>query len=81
LPFVWCDKYVNGVVVDGINGFLAKNDAQDFADALMLLLHDAETRSSFSSQSQRLASKFTELKMTHMLEHELRRLVATKDLS
>ena len=78
LPFVWCDKYVNGVVVDGINGFLAKNEARDFADALLLLLNDKETRMSFSSQSQRLASKFTEQKMTHLLDNELKRLVATK---
>lgn len=74
LPFVWCDKYVNEVVIDGINGFLAKNDARDFADALLLLLADKETRVSFSSQSQRLANKFTEQKMTVLLEQELLKL-------
>ncbi len=81
LPFVWCDKYVNGVVVDGINGFLAKNDPKDFADALLLLLNDSDTRTSFSSHSQRLASKYTEQKMTQQLEQELARLVATRRLS
>ncbi len=75
LPFVWCDKYVNGVVVDGINGFLAKNNVQDFADALTLLMGDSETRQSFSAHSQRLANKFTEEKMTKQLEYEIMRLV------
>jgi glycosyltransferase involved in cell wall biosynthesis len=81
LPFVWCDKYVNGVAVDGVNGFLAKNDPSDFADALLLLLNDKDTRISFSSHSQRLASKYTETKMTQLLEQEMIRLVATKGLS
>jgi glycosyltransferase involved in cell wall biosynthesis len=81
LPFVWCDKYVNDVAVDGVNGFLAKNDPSDFADALLLLLNDKDTRLSFSSHSQRLASKYTETKMTQLLEQEMIRLVATKRLS
>lgn len=76
LPFVWCDKHVNDVVADGINGFLAKNSAKDFADALLILLNDKESRTSFSSQSQRRASRFTEQKMTLILEHELKKLVA-----
>jgi glycosyltransferase involved in cell wall biosynthesis len=78
LPFVWCDKHVNEVVVDGINGFLAKNDPKDFADALLLLLSDTDTQNSFSSHSQRLASKFTEQKMTHLLDQELNRLVSRR---
>lgn len=55
LPFVWVDKDLNRVLVDGKTGLKAKNDAKDFAQKVISLLNDETKLNKFGIMSKRLA--------------------------
>lgn len=67
LPIVLADRGVSEVVIDGENGYYARNNATDFARKIVSLLGDADMRKQFGSRSKELAACFTEQKQTRKL--------------
>lgn len=67
LPIVVTDRGLSEVVVDGENGYYARNNATDFARKIVSLLSDAKKRAVFGKRSKELAMKFTEKKHTKKL--------------
>ncbi len=60
LPVVMIDYKVTEVVVDGENGFFAKNDPKDMAKKIAMILEDPKLQKKMSANSKKLASKFSE---------------------
>lgn len=74
LPIVWCDRYLNKVAVDGINGICTEPTVKSFASALGELLGDNLKRTRYAKNSQQQAKKFEEVKMTKKLLKEIEAL-------
>jgi 1,2-diacylglycerol 3-alpha-glucosyltransferase len=79
LPIVYVDKYVTEAVVDGENGFLARNSAASIAEKILVLLNDPELRKKFGTASKKIAGKFTEYDQTRKLEQMYRGAIADRD--
>lgn len=60
LPIVLIDKHVSEVVIDGKNGYYARNTASDMARKVIDLLENPKKRAAFGEESRRLARTFTE---------------------
>lgn len=67
LPIVLIDRGVSEVVIDGENGYYAKNNPTDFARKVVSLLSDPKKRATFGERSKQLAMNFTEQKQTKKL--------------
>lgn len=67
LPIVLVDPKVSEVVIDGKNGYLAENNAEDFASKVEYLLAHPKLRQEFGAKSVKLAQKFTEKKQVKKL--------------
>jgi len=67
LPLVMCDKGVNDVFKDGVNGLQARNDPADFATKVAQLLGDDETRARFGERSKELATQYSGIGQTEKL--------------
>ena len=68
LPFVLIDRYVSEVVIDGKNGFVARNNPSHFAECIVQLLEDKKLRTQFGDNSKQLARQFGEYTQTKKLE-------------
>lgn len=67
LPIVLIDRGVSEVVLDGENGYYAKNNPTDLARKVVSLLGDPKKRAAFGERSKQLAMNFTEQKQTKKL--------------
>ena len=67
LPIVMCDKNLNDVFVDGVNGLMAENSPKDFADKVAMILDDPELADRFSKAGIELARQFSERHQTEQL--------------
>ena len=68
LPVVMVDKGITETVVDGQNGFYAKNNPTDFAAKLITILENDALRRRMSKASQKLAASVTSHVQTLKLE-------------
>lgn len=77
LPLVLIDKNLSEVLIDGENGFIAKNTQTDVADKLSKLIKKAELRKQFGTASKKLARRYNERgqtkKLVDIYERELAR--------
>lgn len=60
LPIIMCDTNVNEVFRENENGFVAKNNPQDFAEKVGKILDDEKLRKKFGERSRELATKLSE---------------------
>jgi glycosyltransferase involved in cell wall biosynthesis len=67
LPIVLVDPNVTQVVIDGQNGYIAKNSARDFASKILKLLDNDTLRARMASRGIELASKQTASKQAAKL--------------
>ena len=67
LPIVLIDRGVSEIIVDGENGYYAKNNATDFARKVTELLKSPTKRAAFGERSKQLAMKFTEKRQVRKL--------------
>lgn len=67
LPIVLIDRDLSEVVVDGTNGYIARNNATDIARKVTTLLADPDLRAQFGAQSKKLAQKYSETKQAKEL--------------
>lgn len=68
LPIVLLDKDLSEVVIDGKNGYLARNSAADITRRVASLLRSPKLREKFGVESQRLARVHSEKKQAKKLE-------------
>ena len=61
-PIVLIDRELSEVVIDGQNGYLAKNNATDIARKVTILLRSPALRKQFGIRSKQLADRYTERK-------------------
>lgn len=59
-PIVLVDPELSEVVIDGENGYLAKNNATDIARKVTILLRSPSLRKQFGVRSKQLADRYTE---------------------
>lgn len=71
LPIVWCDDGVNDIAIDGESGLLAKPNAKDFANKLLMLCENESLRKKMGLNASKYANKMTEIRQTKKLEHLL----------
>ena len=64
LPLIWCDKDVNAVAVNGLNGLLVRPKARDLAAGVLELAADEARRADFGKNSRLNARRFSEARMT-----------------
>ncbi len=80
LPIVYVDKFVTEAVVDGVNGYVARNSAASIADKILILLDDPEKRKAFGAASKKIARKFSEYGQTRKLEAIYRKAIAEREV-
>ncbi|MFZ2545092.1 MAG: glycosyltransferase [Candidatus Saccharimonadales bacterium] len=68
LPIVYVDRYVTEVVIDGENGYVARNSANSIAEKIIRLFDDADLRKQFGTESKKIAARYSELIQTKKLE-------------
>ncbi len=68
LPFVIVDPAVTMVVVDGVNGLVARNTVVDIANKITTLLKSPKLREKYGKESRRLAAEYSEFAQTKKLE-------------
>ena len=68
LPIVYVDRYVTEAVIDGENGFVARNSANSIAEKITRLFDDPDLRKQFGTASKKIASQYSELIQTKKLE-------------
>lgn len=68
LAIVYVDRYVTEAVLDGENGFVARNSANSIAEKITLLFDDPSLRKRFGAASKRIASQYSERTQTEKLE-------------
>jgi 1,2-diacylglycerol 3-alpha-glucosyltransferase len=68
LPIVYVDRFVTEAVIEGENGFVARNSAASIAAKIMILLEDSEKRKAFGAASKKVARKYSEYGQTRKLE-------------
>lgn len=66
-PIVLIDKELSEVLIDGENGFIAKNNATDVARQIVKLLRSPSLREKFGARSKQLASRYTEKRQARKL--------------
>jgi glycosyltransferase involved in cell wall biosynthesis len=69
LPVVMIDRQVTEVVIDGVNGYFARNSARDFANKLERILSNDELHQAMSDASRMLAEKYSARHQTQKLVH------------
>jgi len=74
LPIVWCDRDVNDVVKDKVNGLLTKPNAESFARAIIQILNNDKIAKAYSKKSLQRARMFSEAKMTIKLMDNIKKL-------
>lgn len=67
LPIVMCDRDLSEVVRDGENGYIVKNNAKAFAEAVVKLLKDPKLRLACGEASKKLAQAYTERRQVRKL--------------
>lgn len=67
LPIVLIDRDLSEVVVDGENGYLARNNPTDVARKVTTLLESPSLRAKFGAQSKKLARGYGETKQAKKL--------------
>jgi 1,2-diacylglycerol 3-alpha-glucosyltransferase len=78
LPIVYVDRYVTEAVVDGENGFVARNSAANIAEKIITLFDDADLRKQFGAASKKIAGQYTEEIQTKLLEEIYQKAIDTK---
>lgn len=69
LPLVVCDGDVSEVIVDGVNGFLANNDINDFTEKVSAILADGSLRRKMGNESKEIVAEYSaEAQARKMLE-------------
>lgn len=68
LPIVYVDRYVTETVIDGENGFVARNSATSISEKIIRLFDDAEMRKQFGAASKKIAARYSERTQTKKLE-------------
>ena len=68
LPIVYVDQYVTEVVIDGTNGYIAQNSANDIAEKVTYLFDHPEIRKKFGAASKEIVGQYSELDQTKKLE-------------
>ena len=68
LPIVYVDKYVTEAVIDGENGFVARNSAASIAEKVIRLFDDPDLRKTFGKASVEIARRYSERTQTVKLE-------------
>ncbi len=63
-PIVLIDRELSEVMIDGENGFFAKNNATDMARQIVKLLRSPALRKKFGERSKQLAGRYTEKRQT-----------------
>lgn len=74
-PIVIIDRDLSEVVEDGVSGYYADNQADDFADKVTSLLSSPAKRQKFGEASKKLAAKYTERRQVKKLERLYRRII------
>ncbi|HSX41403.1 MAG TPA: glycosyltransferase [Candidatus Saccharimonadales bacterium] len=69
LPIVMIDKEITEIVKNGVNGYIARNSARDFAKKIGLILEDNDKRKAMGKASIKLAAKYSVDHQAHELEH------------
>lgn len=69
LPIVMIDADITEVVRDGKNGYIAKNNAKDFARKMSKILGDAGLRKEMSAAGKLLAIKYSTKQQAQKLVH------------
>lgn len=64
LPMILIDRELSEVMVDGENGYFAKNNATDVARKVIALLRSPAKREKFGARSKELARVYTQKKQT-----------------
>ncbi len=67
LPVVMIEHDITTAVIEGENGFFARNSARDFAAKLLRIISDQDLQHRFSGRSLELATKVTAAKQTAKL--------------
>lgn len=75
LPIVWCDKDVNGVLLDGQSGLLCENTANSFAKTIIKLLNDKALMVRLGQSARDRATKMTEYSQAKKFSEVLSGLV------
>jgi glycosyltransferase involved in cell wall biosynthesis len=78
LPIVLIDKDLSEVVIDGKNGYLARNNATDVARKVTALLRSPTLRAKFGEQSKILARNYSEKGQAKKLIASYKKIIATK---
>lgn len=78
LPIVLIDKDLSEVVIDGKNGYLARNNATDVARKVTALLRSPSLRAKFGEQSKILARNYSEKGQAKKLVSSYKKIIATK---
>jgi len=68
LPIVYVDRFVTEGVIDGENGFVARNSAASIAEKVSLLFDDPDLRKQFGAASKKIAARYSERTQTKKLE-------------
>ena len=68
LPIVYVDRYVTEAVIDGENGFVARNSVNSIAEKIIRLFDDPGLRKQFGAASKKIAHQYNELTQTKKLE-------------
>lgn len=67
LPIVLIDQELSEVMIDGENGYFARNNATDIARQVIRLLRSPTLREKFGCKSRELAKQYTERRQTTKL--------------
>lgn len=78
-PLVIVDEFVTEILEEGVNGFVAENKPEDFANKVLAILSDPDKQTSFSKESKRLARKFSEKKQVAKQISLYKRLIKRRD--
>ena len=79
LPIVYVDRFVTETVIEGENGFVARNSASSIADKVLTLFEDPGMRKKFGAASKKIAARFTEYDQTVKLEDMYKEALAARD--
>lgn len=79
LPIVYVDRYVTEAVIDGENGFVARNSATSIAEKIIRLFDDADLRKQFGTASKKIAARYSERIQTEKLEVIYRQALERRD--
>lgn len=78
-PIVLIDEPVTEVLRDGINGYVARDDPEDFASKVAKILVDPKKQELFSRESKKLARQFSEQRQVAKQIALYEQLIAKRD--